>query len=242
MNSFTKTGLLIISALFLFPFSTIRAEKKNPGAKKEDTIFNSSLVSGLKFRSIGPAFTSGRIADFAVNPKNHSEWFVAVASGHVWKTENNGTTFEPVFDNNGAYAMGCIIYDPSNTHVLWLGTGEHNHQRALGYGNGVYKSIDGGKSWKNMGLKDSRQIGKIVIDPVNPDIVYVAAEGSVWGPGGDRGLYKTTDGGKTWKKVLEISENTGVNNIIMDPRNPDILYASSEQRRRHVFTKIGGGP
>jgi len=215
---------------------------KDKDKKKEDTVYNSALVSGLKWRGIGPAFTSGRIADFAVNPKNHSEWFVAVASGHVWKTVNNGTTFDPVFDSYGAYSMGCIIYDPNNTNVLWLGTGEHNHQRSLGYGNGVYKSCDGGKSWKFMGLKDSRQIGKIVVDPRNSDVVYVAAEGSVWGPGGDRGMYKTTDGGKTWKKILEISENTGVNNIVMDPRNPDVLYASSEQRRRHVFTKIGGGP
>lgn len=220
-------------------------DKKKDGEKekpKEDSVYNSSLVSGLKWRSAGPAFSSGRIADFAVNPKNHSEWFVAVASGHLWKTTNNGTTFEPVFDNYGAYSMGCIIYDPNNSNVLWLGTGEHNHQRSLGYGNGVYKSCDGGRSWKNMGLKESRQIGKIAIDPRNSDIVFVAAEGSVWGPGGDRGLFKTTDGGKTWKKVLEISENTGVNNIVIDPRNPDVMYASSEQRRRHVFTKIGGGP
>ena len=219
-----------------------KEEKKEDKKVKEDSVFNSGILSGLKFRSIGPAFTSGRIADFAVNPKNKSEWFVAVASGHIWKTTNNGTTFEPVFDNYGAYSTSCVVYDPNNTFVLWAGTGENNHQRSLGYGNGVYKTIDGGKTWKNMGLKDSRQIGKILIDPRSSDIVYVAAEGSVWGAGGDRGLYKTTDGGKNWKKILEISENTGVNNIIMDPRNPDVLYASSEQRRRHVFTKIGGGP
>ncbi|MCK5839496.1 MAG: hypothetical protein KAG99_06585, partial [Bacteroidales bacterium] len=119
---------------------------------------------------------------------------------------------------------------------------ENNHQRALGYGDGVYKSTNGGNSWKNMGLKESRQIGKIVIDPRNSDIVFVAAEGSVWGPGGDRGLYKTTDGGETWNKVLEISEETGVNNVVLDPSNPDLMYATSEQRRRHVHTKIGGGP
>lgn len=216
-----------------------KTEKISP---KEDSVYNAALVSGLKFRSIGPAFCSGRIADFAVNPKNHSEWFVAVASGHIWKTVNNGTTFEPVFDNYGAYSMGCVVIDPNNPHVVWVGTGENNHQRSLGYGNGVYRSNDGGKSFKNMGLKDSRQIGGVLIDPRNSDVVYVAAEGSVWGPGGDRGLFKTTDGGKTWKKVLEISENTGVNNVIMDPRNPDVLFATSEQRRRHVFTKIGGGP
>ncbi len=256
-------AVLIITGLFTASFARQSAPADNPQKtqkgnskkkkadkekdadkekKKEDSVYNSALVSGLKWRSIGPAFTSGRIADFAVNPKNHSEWFVAVASGHIWKTTNNGTTFDPVFDSYGAYSMGCIIYDPNNTNVLWLGTGEHNHQRSLGYGNGVYKSSDGGKSWTNMGLKESRQIGKIVVDPRNSDIVFVAAEGSVWGPGGDRGLYKSTDGGKNWKKVLEISENTGVNNILIDPRNPDIMYASSEQRRRHVFTKIGGGP
>ncbi len=216
-----------------------KTEKDKP---KEDSVYNSSLVGGLKFRSIGPAFCSGRISDFAVNPKNHSEWYVAVASGHVWKTVNNGTTFEPVFDNYGAYAIGCVEMDPNNACVVWIGTGENNHQRSLGYGNGVYKSADCGQSWTCMGLKDSRQIGEIVIDPRNSDVVYVAAEGSVWGPGGDRGLYKTIDGGRNWKKILEISENTGVNNIIMDPRNPDVLYASSEQRRRHVHTKIGGGP
>lgn len=218
------------------------SESSKKEEKKGDSIYNSALVGGLKFRSIGPAFCSGRIADFAVNPKNSSEWYVAVASGHVWKTVNNGTTFDPVFDNHGAYSMGCLAIDPNNTSVVWVGTGENNHQRSLGYGNGVYKSCDGGKSFTNMGLKDSRQIGKVLIDPRNSDVVYVAAEGSVWGAGGDRGLYKTTDGGKNWKKILEISENTGVNNVLFDPRNPDVLYASSEQRRRHVFTKIGGGP
>jgi len=219
-------------------------KEKKEAAKQEvksDTL-KSGTFGGLKWRSIGPAFTSGRIADFAVNPNNHSEWFVAVASGHVWKTVNNGTTFEPVFDGQKSYSIGVVVMDPNNTNVVWVGTGENNHQRALGYGDGVYKSIDGGKSWKNMGLKNSEHIGKILIDPKNSEVVYVAAEGSAWGPGGDRGLYKTTDGGKNWKKILDISENTGVNNIIMDPRDSKVLYASSEQRRRHVFTKIGGGP
>jgi photosystem II stability/assembly factor-like uncharacterized protein len=224
---------------------TVKPEKiKNQAdttAKSKDTT-KIPTVTGLKFRNIGPAFTSGRIADFAVNPNNKSEYYVAVASGNVWKTVNNGTTFTPIFDSYGAYSIGCIEIDPNNSNTVWCGTGEHNHQRALGYGDGIYKSTDAGKTWKNMGLKDSRQIGGIVIDPRNSDVVYVAAEGSVWGPGGDRGLYKTTDGGKTWKKIQTISENTGINNIIMDPRNPDVLYSTSEQRRRHVFTKIGGGP
>lgn len=233
--------LLII---FLMAFSFVTAQKKDDSKdeKKEKDKLTSTTFSGLKFRSIGPAFTSGRIADFAVNPNNHSEYYVATASGGLWKTINNGTTWQALADTVQAYAMGVVVLDPTNPNVVWLGTGENNHQRALGYGCGVYKSTDGGQSWTLKGLKDSRQIGGIVIDPKNPNVVYVAAEGSVWGPGGDRGLYKTTDGGKTWNKVLNISENTGVNNIVMDPRDSNVLYATSEQRRRHIFTKIGGGP
>ncbi len=240
-----RFGILFLLAFFVFSCNTSFAQKKGKEKVKvevKDSLVKSGLVSGLKWRGIGPAFTSGRIADFAVNPNNHSEFYVAVASGHIWKTINKGITFEPVFDNYGAYSIGCLAMDPNNSNVVWAGTGENNHQRALGYGNGVYKTVNGGKSWENMGLKESRQIGMILIDPRNSNVVYVAAEGSAWGPGGERGLYKTTDGGKNWEKVLNISENTGVNNVICDPRNPDVLYASSEQRRRHVFTKIGGGP
>ena len=205
--------LLLFSLLF-----SISLSAKDNDQEKDSTL--AEVISGLKWRSIGPAFTSGRIADFAVNPQNHSEYYVAAASGNIWKTTNDGITFKTVFDKYGAYSIGCLAIDPNNPFLVWAGTGENNHQRALGYGDGVYKSTDAGKSWKNMGLKESRQIGKILIDPRNSDIVFVAAEGSVWGSGGDRGLYKTTDGGKNWKKVLEISENTGVNNVIYDPRNP----------------------
>lgn len=211
------------------------------GAAKKDTL-DGDISGAFKWRSIGPSFASGRIADFAVNPKNISEYFVAVASGHIWKTTNRGVTFDPVFDNYGSYSIGCLALDAQNPFTIWAGTGENNHQRSLGYGDGVYKSTDGGKSWTNMGLKESRQIGKIIVDPRNSNIVFVAAEGSVWGPGGDRGLYKSYDGGKKWNKVLNISEHTGVNNIAYDYRNPDIMYATSEQRRRHVYGKIGGGP
>lgn len=240
-NFWKSLSVMLMAVVFLTTAFTSEASKRRGDQSQSDTL-KSSTFSGLKWRSIGPAFTSGRIADFAVNPNNHSEYYVAVASGHVWKTVNNGTTFEPVFEKYGAYAMGCITIDSTNPHVVWLGTGENNHQRALGYGNGVYRSMDGGQSWENMGLKESRQIGEIIVHPTDGNIVYVAAEGSVWGPGGDRGLYKTIDGGKTWEKVLEISEHTGIRDMAMDPRDPDVIYATSEQRRRHVFTKIGGGP
>lgn len=239
---FRNLGILLTLFVFLASSASLEARKKKKDEDSGADTLQSSTFSGLKWRGIGPAFTSGRIADFAVNPVNHSEYFVAVAAGHVWKTNNNGTTYKPIFDNHKAYAMGAIEIAPSNHNIVWLGTGENNHQRALGYGNGVYKSVDGGNSWELMGLDSSRQIGKIVIHPKNPEIVYVAAEGSAWGPGGHRGLYKTTDGGKNWKKVLEISENTGVNDVVLDPRDCNIMYATSEQRRRRSFTKIGGGP
>jgi len=244
-KSFISGFSLVFIAVFLVsilsPLSLDAKEKKKNGEEEQEGI-SSETLSGLKWRSIGPAMTSGRIADFAVNPENHSEWYVAVASGNLWKTVNNGTTFKPLFDSYESYSTALITMDPNNPNLLWLGTGENNHQRALSYGDGVYKSEDGGESWTNMGLKESRHIGGIVVDPRNSDVVFVAAEGSTWGPGGERGLYKTKDGGKTWNIVLEISENTGVNNVIMDPVDPDVMYATSEQRRRHVYTKIGGGP
>jgi photosystem II stability/assembly factor-like uncharacterized protein len=202
----------------------------------------SSLIGGLKFRSIGPALPSGRIIDFAVNPADHAEYFVAVASGGVWKTTNDGISFAPVFDDQGSYSIGCITMDPGNPHTLWVGTGENNSQRSVSYGDGVYRSTDGGKSWKHMGLRKSEHIGKIIVDPNDSRIVYVAAQGPLWGPGGDRGLYKSTDAGATWKAVLTISENTGVTDLVMDPRDTKVLYAASYQRRRHVWTLINGGP
>jgi len=241
-SGFGILAALLALLLLCSPVQINAKEKKKDKEPEKTEGIDSKLLSGLKWRGIGPALTSGRIADFTVNPENHSEWYVAVASGNVWKTSNNGTTFKPVFDKYGTYSTGVITMDPNNPNLIWLGTGENNHQRALGYGDGVYKSEDGGESWKNMGLKESRHIGGILVDPRNSNVVFVAAEGSAWGPGGDRGLYKTTDGGETWNKVLEISEHTGVNNVVMDPVDPDVMYATSEQRRRHVYTKIGGGP
>jgi photosystem II stability/assembly factor-like uncharacterized protein len=182
------------------------------------------------------------VVGFAVHPNDRSQYFVAAASGGVWKTTNAGTTWTPVFDSEGSYSIGYVVLDPKNPNVVWVGTGENNSQRSVGYGDGVYRSDDGGKSWKNMGLKKSEHIGRIVIDPRNSNTVYVAAQGPLWGPGGDRGLFKTTDGGKSWKKVLSISENTGVTDVVLDPRNPDVLLAASYQRRRHVWTLINGGP
>jgi photosystem II stability/assembly factor-like uncharacterized protein len=212
------------------------AEEEKKGGMTADTF------AGLHFRLIGPAAASGRVIAFAVNPKNKFEYYVGVASGGVWKTVNDGTTWTPVFDGEGSYSIGWVTLDPNDPAVVWVGTGESNSQRSVGYGDGVYRSDDGGKSWKNLGLKKSEHTGRIVVDPRDSKVVYVAAEGPLWGPGGDRGLYKTTDGGKTWKAVLTVSENTGVVDVALDPSNPDIVYAAAYQRRRHVFTLIDGGP
>jgi photosystem II stability/assembly factor-like uncharacterized protein len=227
--------------------------QKSPEAKKPDEEkpedenkprdpMSTATFNGLRLRSIGPAFTSGRVIGLAVDPNNPSHYFVAAASGGVWKTLNAGTTWTPVFDREGSYSIGCIVLDPKNPLTVWVGTGENNSQRSVSYGNGVYRSDDGGKTWKNVGLKTSEHIGRIAIDPKDSNIVYVAAQGPLWGPGGDRGLFKTTDGGKTWKQILKISENTGVTDVVIDPQNPETLYVASYQRRRHMWTLIGGGP
>lgn len=220
----------------------LAAQKKKSASTDPGLKITSSLVNGLRFRSLGPGVASGRISDIAVNPKDHSEFYVGVASGGLWKTTNAGTTFKPIFDRQPVYSIGALAIDPENPFIVWAGTGENNSQRNLAYGDGIYKSVDGGKSWKNMGLKHSEHIGKILIDPENTNTVYVAAQGPVWGPGGDRGLYKTNDGGKTWTAILTISENTGITDVVMDPRNPDVLFAAAHQRRRRVYTKIDGGP
>lgn len=240
--------LMLIFTVLSSTISAFAAKKDDKKGKdsdkdkdKDKKELNSGTFSALKFRSIGPAFASGRIADFAVNPDNPDNYFVAVASGHVWRTKNNGTTWEPIFDNYGSYSTSDVELDPNNPYILWVGTGEYNSQRSVGYGDGVYKSEDGGKSFTNMGFKNSEHIGRIIIDPRNSH-VYVAAQGPLWGPGGDRGLFKSTDGGKTWDTCLYVSANTGITDIVMDPRNPDVLYCASYQRRRHVFTLINGGP
>lgn len=197
---------------------------------------------GLALRPLGPSLVTGRIADIAIDPRNPSVWYVAAASGGVWKTVNRGNTWTPIFDDYGAYSMGCITIDPKDSNVIWLGTGENQSQRSVGFGDGVYKSVDAGRTWSNVGLGRSEHIAKILVDPRDSNVVWVAAQGPLWAPGGDRGLYKTPDGGKTWTPALQASENTGIADIAFDPRNPDVLYAASYQRRRHQGLLVGGGP
>lgn len=202
----------------------------------------SELVHSVRLRSLGPTLKPGRVADIVVDPRNRNLWYLVNGSGGLWKTTNRGNSWRPIFDEGGSYSLGCVTIDARNPNVIWLGTGENSSNRSVGYGDGVYKSSDGGESWKCMGLVDSQHIGKILIDPRDSDVVMVAAEGPLWSHGGDRGLFKTVDGGRNWKAVLTISENTGVTDITFDPRDPDVIYAASYQRRRHVGLLIGGGP
>jgi hypothetical protein len=163
-------------------------------------------LGGLKFRSLGPAFTSGRIADIAIDPENENIWYVAVGSGGVWKTINSGTTWTPLFDKEASYSIGCVTRDPNNSHTIWVGTGENVGGRHVGFGDGIYASNDDGKTWTNRGLKQSEHISKIIVHPENPDILWVAAQGPLWSKGGERGVYKTTDGGTTWNQTLGDTE------------------------------------
>ena len=257
----SSCALSVISMLMLLPLGVVAQEPPRPSPSPTVAAtptptptstpdasptprdpMSTPTFNGLRMRSIGPAFTSGRVVGFAVDPARPSNYYVAVASGGVWKTVNAGITWTPVFDNEASYSIGAITLDPKNPLTVWVGTGENNSQRSVSYGSGLYKSEDGGRSWKNVGLKTSEHIGRIAIDPKDSNVVYVAAQGPLWGPGGDRGLFKTTDGGKTWKNILNISENTGVTDIVIDPNDPNTIYCASYQRRRHRWTLINGGP
>ena len=213
-----------------------------PTPPQAGTGLTSDLLKGVPLRSIGPALTTGRIVDVKIDPRNPSVWYVVSAFGGLWKTTNRGITFTPIFDDNVSFTLCCLAIDPKDSNVLWLGTGENNSQRSAHFGDGVYKSTDAGRTWKRMGLETSEHLGDIIVDPRNSNVVYVAAQGPLFSEGGDRGLYKTTDGGATWNAVLTISKDTGISDIVMDPRNPDVIFASAYQRRRHVGQMIGGGP
>ncbi|HSG06784.1 MAG TPA: hypothetical protein VLA36_00400 [Longimicrobiales bacterium] len=199
-------------------------------------------AEGLRLRSIGPALMSGRIADVEVHPFDRNTWYVAAGSGGVWKTTNAGVTWKPIFDRQPSYSIGDVALDPSNPEVVWVGTGENVSGRHVGWGDGVYRSRDGGHTWERMGLERSEHIGRILVDPRDGNVVLVAAEGPLWSSGGDRGVYRTTDGGESWTRVLGIDDDTGATDLEFDPDNPDVVYAAAFQRRRHVWAYLGGGP
>ncbi len=226
----------------IFSALAVSVALASSACSQSDDEAEASPLTSLPLRLIGPAYPSGRISDFAFFSGGHQHYLAATASGGLWRTTNNGTTWTPIFDDQGVYAIGVVEIAPSDDKIIWVGTGENNAQRSVAFGDGVYKSTDGGATWSHMGLKDSGHISQIWIHPAEPDTVLVAAQGPLWSDGGDRGLYKTTDGGATWTKILEIDEHTGVNEFVVHPANFDVVLASSYQRRRHVWVLINGGP
>src|SRR5260221_10576442 len=233
---------LSVASAALFLATTVGSGAgKAPGQTQSDRL-TADVLKGLEFRSIGPAISTGSVQDIAIDPKSPSTWYVATAFGGLWKTTNRGTTFAPIFDNGGSFTLCCVAVDPKRSDVVWLATGENASQRSAHFGDGIYKSTDAGKTWQRMGLAASEHIGQLLIDPRNSNVVYVAAQGPLWSAGGERGLYKTTDGGTKWERVLHVSDDTGISDIVFDAKNPDVMYASSYQRRRAVGQMIGGGP
>ncbi len=231
MKKLTKFGLMIVLSIF----TTI-------SFAQDKSIIATTNYGALELRNVSTGFASGRIADIAIHPHDDNVWYVAVGSGGVWKTENAGVTWKPIFDDQPSYSIGSVTIDPSNPHIIWVGTGENVGGRHVGFGDGVYKSEDGGMSWKNMGLEASEHISKVVVHPENSDVVWVAAQGPLWNSGGERGLYKSTDGGQSWTKTLGDDEWVGVTDMVLDPRNPDVMYAATWQRHRNVAAYMGGGP
>ena len=232
MKKLLKAAVAVSIALSCSPTYADKNDK--------DEIFSSLTFKAMELRNIGPAYMSGRIADIAIDQNNPSTWYTAVGSGGVWKTTNAGTTWTPIFDDQPVYSIGDVTIAPSNSNIIWVGTGENNGGRHISFGDGVYKSVDGGQTWKNMGLSKSEHVSDIIIHPTNPDIVWVSAQGPLWSGGGERGLYKTTDGGETWKQVLTPADKwTGVTSLLIDPRNPDKLYAATWARQRSIGAYVG---
>lgn len=225
--------LSCLCVALLLPASLSMAQADSPASIE-------TVLKGLPMRSIGPAFMGGRLSDIAVHP-NHRTWYVTAGSGGVWKTTNAGTTFKPIFDEQGSYSIGAVTIDPGNPEVIWIGTGENVSGRHVGWGDGVYRSLDGGSTWSNRGLKDSEHIGRIIVHPDDSSVVMVAAEGPLWSSGGDRGVYRTEDGGDTWERVLHVDDDTGATDVLFHPTDPSVVYAATYERRRTPWSFLAGG-
>ena len=223
-----RVHVIVLSALLVLT-AALSARQAPSGAGQ----LNADVFSSLKIRNIGTPLVTGRVQDLEIDPKNPNVWYVAAAFGGLWKTENRGVTFEEIFPKKESgeaegFNLCCVVVDPKDSNIVWLGTGENASQRSAHFGTGLYKSTDAGKNWKRVGLADSEHIGKIIIDPRNSNTVYVAAQGPLFRPegGGERGVYKTTDGGATWTRSLFINDTTGVADLVFDPKNPDIIFAA----------------
>ena len=238
----SRARSLVVWGVFAGGLAVLPPVTADAWAQEGDQALVAEVVAGLPLREIGPAVMGGRIADIAIHPHRSGTWYIAVGSGGVWKTTNAGVTWDAIFEDQPVYSIGTVEIDPNHPDVVWVGTGENVSGRHVGWGDGVYRSRNGGETWENVGLRDSQHIGRILVDPRDSDVVLVAAEGSLWAPGGDRGVYKSTDGGDSWRLVLEIDENTGVTDIEFAPGNPDMVYAAAYERRRKIWGHLAGGP
>jgi hypothetical protein len=226
----------------VFAFTILLLSLSVAGLGAQEAIPAAQDFAGLRARNIGPAVMSGRIVDLAVVEMDPRVFYVASATGGLWKTTNNAVTFTPLFDQETVHSIGDVAVHQVDTSLVWVGTGERANRQSSSWGDGVYRSRDGGRSWENVGLRDSRHIGRIALHPQDPQVVYVAAMGHLWGPNPERGLYKSVDGGESWERILFVDEDTGVVDVALDPQNPEIVYAASYQRRRRPFGFHGGGP
>ncbi|MGH7690376.1 MAG: WD40/YVTN/BNR-like repeat-containing protein, partial [Gemmatimonadaceae bacterium] len=237
LRSFAPAVAAILLAAAATP-SSARAQNGLPT--------DSALAHALSFRNIGPALMGGRISAIAAAKNASGAWgtvfYAGAATGGVWRSTNAGVSWTQIFDSVGTGEVGAVAVAPSNPDVIWVGTGEANNMRSSSWGTGVYNTTDGGKTWAQAMLPLSQHIGRIVIDPRDPNVVYVAAVGPLWGPGGERGLYKTSDGGKTWTNTKDLGKYTGFTDVVIDPSNPDVLYAASEERERREYGFLPAGP
>src|SRR6202030_3292087 len=222
------------------PLSSSVTPAPSPTAPPLSDVF----FKNLKARSIGPAVMGGRVSDIAIDPRNPFVFYVALGHGGIFKPRDSGVTFDPIFDKQPVLSIGAIAIAPSDSDVIWVGSGEANDRNSSDWGNGVYRTTDGGEHWANVGLKDSRTIARIVVDPKNPEVAYVAAMGNLWADGGERGLYKTSDGGKNWKLILQAAAphnaRTGCGDVILDPNNPQTVYAALYSRQRTPWSFTSG--
>jgi photosystem II stability/assembly factor-like uncharacterized protein len=228
-----------LAIVFSSSLNVVRAQA--PAAAPAPTSLDSVTLAGFRWRNVGPANFGGRVADIAAIPSPSKTFYVATAGGGIWKTTNAGTTFRSIFESQRVVSMGALAIAPSDTSQVWAGTGEQNSRNTIEPGMGLYKSADGGKTWKLMGLEKTQHIGRIVVHPTNPNIVYVAALGAAWKANPERGLYKTEDGGVTWKLIKFIDDSTGFVDVAMDPSNPNVLFASAYQRVRGPYFLTSGG-
>lgn len=242
MTRFHLRAIVLALALAASSERAVRGHGADAQPRRDGEVDVLPPLNGLRWRSIGPARPGGRVTSLAVLESNPAVIYVATASGGVWRTTNLGTTWDPLFDHAGAASIGDVAIARSDPDTVWVATGEPDNRQSSSWGDGVYKSVDGGLTWQHMGLRETRHIGRVAVHPTNPDTVFVAALGHLWGPNDERGVFRSIDGGRTWQRVLFVDRDTGANDLVIDPANPNVLIAGMYQRRRTPWGFNGGGP